>query len=109
MNDALDALFNKLGGVVGRHDNGDQIFFIHYGDGFDWLTAGKMLEFFEYQSQVIAPKIHSQDPFGKAKESTISAIEELNERFQQHNIGYEFVDGTLVRIDNIQIDRYFSL
>ena len=55
----------------------------------------------------IAPKIHSQEPFGKAKESTISAIEELNERFQQHNIGYEFVDGTLVRIDNMHIHREY--
>lgn len=28
------------------------------------------------------------------------AIEELNNRFKQHNLGYEFVNGQIIRIDN---------
>lgn len=36
----------------------------------------------------------------KEKDLAVKAIEELNYRFKQHNIGYEFVNGEIVRIDN---------
>ncbi len=34
------------------------------------------------------------------KEIVDKAIEELNYRFKQHNLGYEFVNGEVIRIDN---------
>lgn len=33
------------------------------------------------------------------------AIEELNYRFKQHNLGYEFVNGEIIRIDNKMIHQ----
>lgn len=33
------------------------------------------------------------------------AIEELNYRFRQHNLGYEFVNGEIIRIDNKMIHQ----
>lgn len=48
----------------------------------------------------VAQKIHSQDPYSNANKTILIAIEELNDRFQQHRLGYEFVDGALIRIDN---------
>ena len=55
----------------------------------------------------VAQKIHSHDPYCDAKKSTVDAIDELNERFQQHRIGYEFIDGALIRIDNMHIHREY--
>lgn len=36
----------------------------------------------------------------KASEAADDAIEELNERFREHAVGYEFSDGEIIRIDS---------
>lgn len=76
----------------------------------DIATDIDLLDFidlaFHYLSYV-AVKIHSQDPYCKAKENMIDAIKELNDRFQQHRLGYEFVNGEIIRIDNMFIHREY--
>jgi hypothetical protein len=37
------------------------------------------------------------------KINTIDAVEELNQRFKQHGIGYQFESGTLIRIDTLLV------
>lgn len=36
----------------------------------------------------------------KASKQADEAIEELNERFQEHGIGFQFIDGEIIRIDS---------
>jgi hypothetical protein len=36
----------------------------------------------------------------KASERADEAIQELNERFQEHGVGYQYIDGTVIRIDS---------
>ena len=47
-----------------------------------------------------AIKIKQSDPLSGIIEEIKKAITELNARFQQFSLGYEFVNGELIRIDN---------
>jgi hypothetical protein len=66
-------------------------------------TAGA-LDIIELSFRVIDRGIRELDPYqvhqAKIKQDTDSAIEELNGRFQEHGIGYQFVGGILVRLDS---------
>lgn len=42
----------------------------------------------------------NQPDFGGTDALISHAIEELNYRFNQHNLGYEFVNGNIIRIDH---------
>ena len=48
----------------------------------------------------IAKKILSVDPLCDANKDVQDGIDDLNYRFQQHKLGYAFVNGKLIRIDN---------
>ncbi len=45
----------------------------------------------------VLPKFHTQPSISDIVDK---AIEEFNCRFKQHNLGYKFVNGEVIRIDN---------
>ena len=57
---------------------------------------------FSYLSY-ISRKIQLYDSWRDTDKTIKDAIGELNERFQQHRLGYEFVNEALIRIDDIVI------
>ena len=61
------------------------------------------LDLMDYTFTVII----SSSPFAKikGKEKINSAIKELNYRFKQHSLGYEFINGKLIEKNNEQIHR----
>jgi hypothetical protein len=66
-------------------------------------TAGA-LDIIELSFRVIDRGVRELDSYqihhAKIKQDSDSAIEELNGRFQEHGIGYQFVGGILVRLDS---------
>lgn len=72
--------------------------YIAKSDNIDFLD---MLDFVFNKIDVgirkIPPKFHTQKDIGDIVDKT---VEELNYRFKQHNLGYEFVNGEVIRIDN---------
>ncbi len=72
--------------------------YIAKSDNIDFLD---MLDFvfnkFDVGIRKVPPKFHTQNGIGDIVDKT---VEELNYRFKQHNLGYEFVNGEVIRIDN---------
>lgn len=62
------------------------------------------LDIIELSFRVIERLVKDLKPYELAgaeiTEDADSAIEELNRRFQEHGIGYQYVDGELVRVDS---------
>lgn len=64
-----------------------------------------MLDFvckIDVEIRKVPPKFHTQKGVGDIVDRD---IEELNYRFRQHNLGYEFVNGEIIRIDNKMIHQ----
>lgn len=59
-------------------------------------TEGRNLDNLPHMRKGVAKEINS---------IIDEAIEELNYRFKQHNLGYEFVNGEIIRIDNKMIHQ----
>ena len=59
-------------------------------------TEGRNLDNLPHMRKSVAKEINS---------IIDEAIEELNYRFKQHNLGYEFVNGEIIRIDNKMIHQ----
>lgn len=72
--------------------------YIAKSDNIDFLD---MLDFvfnkFDAGIRKVPPKFHTQKGIADIVDKT---VEELNYRFKQHNLGYEFVNGEVIRIDN---------
>lgn len=74
----------------------DFVFFIFNGEG-------REVNIPPYYHNMFAREIENKnyDTIMKEVNNGIDeAIEELNYRFKQHNLGYEFVNGEIIRIDN---------
>jgi len=54
----------------------------------------RVLDAVELSFQMIGGRLYCK------KEETDAAIKELNDRFKEHGIGYEYVDGKIIRIDS---------
>lgn len=63
-------------------------------------TSGA-LDIIELSFRVIERIVKNKRPYeAEITQDADSAIEELNHRFQEHGIGYQYVNGDLVRIDS---------
>jgi hypothetical protein len=70
--------------------------FLHEGD------TEKCLDFIELSFRVIDGLTRSYDYLrrSRASEKADEAIEELNSRFKEHGVGYQFTDGEMIRVDS---------
>ena len=63
-----------------------------------------VLDIIEYSFRVIDMGVRDLHPYQKSeskiKQTPDGAIEELNHRFREHGIGYQYVEGILVRLDS---------
>lgn len=60
-----------------------------------------LLDFSFHIMDVSLRELQPNQPYFGGTNALIShAIEELNYRFKQHNLGYEFVNGSIIRIDH---------
>lgn len=75
---------------VAKCNNDDMIDFIDYSF-YMFNTEGRNTDAPDYARKNITKKVN---------DIIDNAITELNYRFKQHNLGYEFVNGEIVRIDN---------
>jgi hypothetical protein len=86
-----------LGEAAGRHD-AQCIQFMLSSD-----TAGA-LDMIEFSFKVIDRIARRFQPYqlheAKVTQTADDAIEELNERFREHGIGYQYVEGELIRVDS---------
>ena len=83
--------------------SGDRDAFIEFGDFFlKENDVEKALDAVELSFRVIDLSIRSNDPLDRHDVSKIAnnAIEELNNRFKEHGVGYQFTNGQIVRIDS---------
>jgi hypothetical protein len=73
-----------------------EIFFLHE------LIFERALDAVELSFRVIDRITRSWDHLRRrnANEIADAAIEELNERFKEHGIGFQFIDGEIIRIDS---------
>ncbi len=72
--------------------------YIAKSDNIDFLD---MLDFVFNKMDKGLRNIHPQYKYDLDTNALVDkAIEELNYRFKQHNLGYEFVNGEVIRIDN---------
>jgi hypothetical protein len=66
-------------------------------------TSGA-LDIIEFSFRVIDKLVRGMDQYARTtaqiKQEPDNAIAELNHRFREHGIGYQYVDGELVRIDS---------
>ncbi len=96
---------------VGAYD--DEIMGNYGKRNFEWYILKEnnvnfldMLDFVFNKIDVgirkVPPKFHTQKDIGDIVDKT---IKELNDRFKQHNLGYEFVNGEVIRIDNKMIHQ----
>lgn len=72
----------------------------------DTCTTNDMLDLIDFIFNVIDKNCRKNPPQHKTLnyyEKLDNAIYELNHRFKQHNLGYEFYDGVLIRKDNKMI------
>jgi len=71
-----------------------------------WADATDVLDFLEIAFSLIYQRLSSLDEFDRSRLQIRNmlpadeAIRKLNARFQEHNLGYEFVDGRLIKRDN---------
>lgn len=65
-------------------------------------SADEVLDILELSFKVIDGSVRSGDYQSRARttQSANEAIDELNHRFREHGIGYQYVDGMLVRVDS---------
>lgn len=61
--------------------------------------TSKVLDAIEFAFQAIDSSVRQGMEYN-ASQSADSAIEELNSRFREHGIGYQFLDGSLIKIDS---------
>lgn len=62
----------------------------------------EVIDIIELSFIVIDKIIRSRDPFGKLddrKQKPDDSIKELNYRFKENSVGYEYIEGKIVRID----------
>ncbi|OAI16378.1 hypothetical protein A1359_08545 [Methylomonas lenta] len=62
----------------------------------------KVLDAIEFSFRVIDKFTRRYEYLGRSKASELadSAIEELNQRFQEHGIGFQYLEGEIIRIDS---------
>lgn len=72
-------------------------------DDMDFLDA---IDFFFFLIDEKLRNIHPQYKYDyDANGAVNNAIIELNYRFKQHNLGYEFIDSQIIRIDNTLLHK----
>ena len=61
-----------------------------------------VLDLVDLSFQIIDNKIRDLPPYDKVEvnQDPDEAIKELNHRFKEHNVGYEFASGKIIRIDS---------
>lgn len=64
--------------------------------------SDKALDAIELSFQVIDEATRHQEYLGRYKASKLAddAIEELNQRFQEHGVGFQYLEGEIIRIDS---------
>jgi len=62
----------------------------------------RVLDAIELSFRVINVSIRNRNYLGRTNNSEIvdQALEELNNRFREHGIGYQFADGEIIRVDS---------
>lgn len=76
----------------------------------DYAPDVDLLDFIDFSFHVfigLAQSVGYKDPLGYAEENVENHITELNNRFQQHRLGYEFVNGKLIQIDSKYIHHEY--
>lgn len=92
----------KLSGYDIFYDPGK----IHYALNkcIDMFRCGELLDLIDYICAILYREVKQNSAVLNSYPGLLKAIEEaykeLNERFKQHNLGYEVTNGQLVRIDN---------
>ena len=84
-----------------KHDNRNYI-----KELFDYLIyqndSDKALDSIELSFRIIDKDTRDYNYLDRYKASNLadSAIEELNQRFQEHGIGFQYIEGKIIRIDS---------
>lgn len=92
----------KLSGYDIFYDPGK----IHYALNkcIDMFRCGELLDLIDYICAILYREVKQNSAVLNSYPGLLKAIEEaykeLNERFKQHNLGYEVTNGQLVRINN---------
>ncbi len=76
----------------------------------DKASTQRLLDFIDYafsHLEYYGIKAHEYNPYSGIKKIMNNAITDLNDRFQQHKLGYEFSNGELIRIDNKHIHHEY--
>lgn len=103
-----DTFFREKGlKKLGRHDQGlerDNVeTYINTSSQEDFLD---LVDYMFHLFDVGCRDIHPQYNYDLDTNALVDkAVEELNYRFKQHNLGYEFVNGEIIRIDNKMIHQ----
>ena len=85
MTDGFRYYTRSVEGFIDKSSDTDLLDFIDYAFHYFWFAA---------------QKIAKTNPYYRTESIYQNAISELNERFQQHRLGYEFINEVLIRIDN---------
>lgn len=102
--------WNKNHGGYGRHnceqfiaktDNADLLDFIDFAF-YVFNEEGRKVDIPQYSYNMFQGPVENDNStiINEVNNGIDKAIEELNYRFKQHNLGYEFVNSELIRIDN---------
>lgn len=74
---------------------------------FERANSEDFLDYVDMAFNLVVNSIQTDPPIdllvrfeGNCNDVINEFISELNQRFKQHNLGYEFVDGEIIRIDN---------
>lgn len=76
----------------------------------DYAPDVELLDFIDFAFHGfigLAQSVGYKDPLGYAAENVENHITELNNRFQQHKLGYEFINGELIQIDSKYIHHEY--
>jgi hypothetical protein len=96
-----DLLTNELG-KFSLGSNGD--YFQRCSEHVLKGTTDDALDIIELSFRIIDTWVRDFSPFDRADSSieqgSDSAIEELNHRFREHAIGYQYINGEIVRVDS---------
>ncbi|RKI75801.1 hypothetical protein D7V90_22290 [bacterium 1xD42-87] len=92
---------------LGRHDQGLERYnvetYTNVSSQEDFLD---LVDYMFHLFDVGCRDIHPQYNYDLDTNALVDkAVEELNYRFKQHNLGYEFVNGEIIRIDNKMIHQ----
>lgn len=83
---------------MGRYGRDKFKMYVEISSATDFLDMIDLVfHFVHYGIRKLSPKNNMNLDVNKIVDK---AIEELNYRFKQHNLGYEFVNGEIIRIDN---------